>query len=117
MFPGCQILLDQPLRQRMNGDKPNLAALALNPEMHHALAALHVPQPQQAQLLAPDAVIEEGSQYCAIPNTLQLSRAGAASSLRTWASPKAGVLPSFPFAAGRSTPSTGFPTTAFRSQR
>src|SRR5260370_42334647 len=43
---------------------------------------------------------------------LRVSAAGASSSLRAWASPSAGVLPSLPLAIGRFTPSTGLPDTA-----
>ena len=74
VFRHCQILPDQPLRHRVNGNKADLVALALDAEMHHALAALHVAEPQQAQLLAADAVIEQGGEYRAIPYTLQRVR-------------------------------------------
>ncbi len=40
-----QVVLDQPLRHRMYGTKPDLAALAPDPKVHHALAALDVPDP------------------------------------------------------------------------
>src|SRR5271167_2310669 len=54
----CQVLLDQPLRQHLDGDEPDLAALALHPKVQHALTALHVLYPQAAGLLAADAMIE-----------------------------------------------------------
>ena len=41
--------------------------------------------------------------------------AGASSSLRAFASPSAGVLPSLPFTIRSFTPSTGLPDTALRS--
>jgi hypothetical protein len=44
VFRHRQIFLDQPLRHRVNGNEPDLVALALDAEMHHALAALHVAQ-------------------------------------------------------------------------
>jgi len=55
----------------VNGNKPDLVPLAFDAEMHHALPALQVAQPQQAQLLSSDAVIEQGGQYCPVPYTLQ----------------------------------------------
>jgi hypothetical protein len=51
-FTGGQIFFDQPLRHRMHRNKPDLSALAPDPKMHHALTALHVLDPQAAQLLA-----------------------------------------------------------------
>jgi len=58
-----QIFLDQTLRQRLNRDKPDLAALALDLKLQYALTALDVLNAQPAELLAADAVIEEGGQY------------------------------------------------------
>ena len=39
--------------------------------MHDALTALHIAHAQEAQLFAADTVIEQGSQYGAVPYTLQ----------------------------------------------
>jgi hypothetical protein len=112
-----QVGFDGALRHRMHGHEPGLAALALDPEVHHTLAALDVPDPQPAQLRAAHAVIEQGGQNGAIARALervcrrrlqQLARLGVA---------QAGVLPSLPFAIGRLKLSTGLPDTALRSQR
>ena len=46
-------------------------ALAPDPEMHHALTALHVLDSQPAQLLAAHAVIEQGGQDDAIAHALE----------------------------------------------
>jgi hypothetical protein len=35
----------------VNGNKPDLVALALDTKVHHSLAALQIAQAQQAQLL------------------------------------------------------------------
>ena len=117
VFPHLQILADEPQRHRVNGNKSDFVPLALDAEMHDALAALHVLEAQQAQLLAADAVIEQGGEYRAVPYTLQRVRGGASSSRLACASPRAGVLPSLLLVAGRLTPSTGLPRTALRSQR
>ena len=61
-----EIFLDQPLRGGMHGNKSDFVALALDPKMHHALTALQVLHAQPAQLLAAQAVIEQGSQDGAI---------------------------------------------------
>jgi len=45
-----QVFLDQPLRHGMHRNEPDLAPLVLDPKMHHALTALHVADPQPAQL-------------------------------------------------------------------
>ena len=116
-FQGIEIFRNEPLGCGMRGNKANLVALTFDSEMHHSLAALQIAQAQQTQLLAPDTVIEQGGKYRAIPYTLRVSGAGASSSRRACASPRAGVLPSFLFAGGRYTPSTGFPATALCSQR
>jgi hypothetical protein len=58
----------------VNGNKPYLFTLVLDAEMHHSLSALQVAQAQQAQLLTPDAVIEQGGEYRTIPYTLQSVR-------------------------------------------
>ena len=74
VFPERQILLNQPLRHRVNGNEPSLIAFALYAEVHDTLAALHVADPQVAKLFPADAVIEQGRQYRAIPYTLQRVR-------------------------------------------
>ena len=58
----------------MHGNKPDLVALTLDPKMHHALTTLHVLDPQPAQLLAADAVIEQGGQDGAIAHALERVR-------------------------------------------
>jgi hypothetical protein len=106
MATNPQVLLDQPLRHGMHGNEPDLAPLAPDPKMHHALTALHVPDPQPAQLLAAHAVIEQGARMARSRTPLSVSPGGASSSLRAGASPSACVLPSLPLAIGRLTPST-----------
>jgi hypothetical protein len=54
----------------VNGNKPDFVALALDTEVHDALAALHITQAEQAQLFAADAVIEQGGEDGPIPYTL-----------------------------------------------
>jgi hypothetical protein len=44
----------------MHRYEPDFVALALDTEMHHALAALHIAQAKQAKLFAADAAIEAG---------------------------------------------------------
>ena len=94
----------------MNRHEPDLVPLTLDSEVHDALAALHVAHPQQAQLLTPDAVIEQGGKYGTIPYTLQRVRGRGLQQPRACASPRAGVLPSLLLAIGRFTPSTGLPS-------
>jgi hypothetical protein len=101
----------------MHRNVTDFVPFALDAEVHHALAALHVAEPQEAKLLAADAVIEEGSEYRAVPYTLQRFKGRGLQQPPRWASPRAGVLPSLPFAIGHLTPSTGLPATALRSQR
>ena len=69
-----QVLLDQPLCHRMRRNEAGLVALALDPKIHDALTALHVADPQAAQLLAADAVIKQGVQDSAIAQTLERVR-------------------------------------------
>jgi hypothetical protein len=45
--------------------------IAVNPEVHHALAAVQVAQPQPAEFLAADTVIEQGGQDGAIAHALE----------------------------------------------
>src|ERR1700679_2007882 len=48
-MPGeSQVFFDEPLRRGVNGNKPHLVALALDPEMPHTLTALHVLNPEPA---------------------------------------------------------------------
>ena len=67
----CQIFFDQLLRRHMHGNEPNLAVLAVHPEMHHALTALQVTQPQPAEFLTANTVIEQGGQNGAIAHALE----------------------------------------------
>src|SRR6516165_2474742 len=67
----CEVFRDEPLRHGMNGDKPGLAALAVNSEMHHALAAVQVAQPQPAEFLAAHAVIEQGGENGAVTDAIE----------------------------------------------
>ena len=85
--------------------------------MHHTLTALHVPDPQPAQLLAADAVIEQGRQDGPIANALERIRRRRLQQLARLGLPSAGVLPSLPLAIGRFAPSTGLPDTALPSHR
>lgn len=52
-----QVFLDQPLRRRMHGNEPGLPRLPLTRNASRP-AAVDVPDPQAAQRLAADAVIE-----------------------------------------------------------
>jgi len=52
-MPGSRkILLDQPLCRGVHRDEPDFVPLAQNPEMDHALAAVHVPDLQPARFFA-----------------------------------------------------------------
>src|SRR5271163_5188904 len=66
-----QIFLDQPLRQHLDGYEPDLTAFSLDPKMQHALPALDVLYTQAAELLAADAMIEQGGQDGAIADTFE----------------------------------------------
>jgi hypothetical protein len=55
----------------MHGNELDLAALAPDPKMHHALTAPHAPDAQPAQFLAAHAVIEQGGQDGAIAHALE----------------------------------------------
>lgn len=66
-----EIILDQPLRGRVGRHVADLGPLAVDPEMHHALAALQVLDPQPAQLLAPQTVVEQGRQDGAVAYAFQ----------------------------------------------
>jgi len=66
-----QIFLNQPLREHLDGYEPDLVAFPLDPKMQHALPALHVLYAQAAELLATDAMIEQGGQDGAIADTLE----------------------------------------------
>lgn len=117
MFPDFQILRDQQLRRGMHGNEPDFVALAFDPKMHDARAALHIAHAQQAEFLAPDAVIEQGGQYGPVADDLQrIVRRSIEQAARLRVT-KGRVLPSLPFALGRLTPSTGLPSTALRSHK
>jgi hypothetical protein len=70
VLPRFEVLADKPQHHRVNGNKPDLVTLTFYSEVHDALAAPHIAQPKQAQLLTASAVIEQGGEYCAIPYTL-----------------------------------------------
>ena len=55
----------------MHGNETDLVALALDPKMHHSLAALNIAHPQAAQFLAADAVVEQGGENGAIADALE----------------------------------------------
>jgi hypothetical protein len=74
VFPRFEILADEPQRHRVNGNKPDLVALAFDAQMHDALAALHIAQAQQAEFFAADAVIEQGGENGAVAPSLQRVR-------------------------------------------
>jgi hypothetical protein len=57
-----QIGLDRTLRGGIDGHKADLGALAFNPEMHDALAAMQVLYPETAELFTADPMIEQGGQ-------------------------------------------------------
>lgn len=66
-----QVDLNQALALRMHWHKPNLAAFALDPEMDDTFPALYIPDPQHTELLAANAVIEQGRNDGSISNALQ----------------------------------------------
>src|SRR5271168_72818 len=74
VFHHLQIFFDKPQHHRMKRDIADLVAFSPGVEVHDALAALDIPQPEEAQLLAPDAVIEQGSKNGTVPYTLQRVR-------------------------------------------
>ena len=47
-----QIVLDRPLRGRVNRHKADLLPFTLDPEMHDALTAVQILDPQAAELFA-----------------------------------------------------------------
>ena len=112
------ICLDQLLRGHMHGDEADLAALAVHPEMHHAPTAVQVAQPQPAQLLAAEAVIEKGGQDGAIAHALErvlgrgIEQLAGLSVTERRGRAFVGIN-----GRARLTPSTGLPATALRSQR
>jgi hypothetical protein len=57
VLPRFEILADKPQHHRVNGNKPDLAALAFGAQVFDALAALYISEPQQAQRPTADAVI------------------------------------------------------------
>jgi hypothetical protein len=101
-------------RSSMNSDEADFGALTLETKMHHALAALHIAQPEQAQLLAPDAVIEQGGEDCPVAHSPKSVGRWRIEEPPRLGIPKGRVLPSLLLVAGRFTPSTGLPRTAFR---
>ena len=66
-----QIFLDQLLCCCMHGNEADLAALAVHAEMHHALTAVQITQAQTAELIAAEAVLEQGGQNGAIAHALE----------------------------------------------
>src|ERR1051325_11447825 len=57
-----QGFLDQPLGRRGDGNEADLVALALDPEVKDALAAVQILDAQPAEFLAADSVIKQGGQ-------------------------------------------------------
>src|SRR6202011_2476683 len=112
----CQVIFNHPLGSCVNRNEADLGPLAFDAKMHDTLSAVQVLHPQTTEFFAPDAVIQQGSQNGPISDAL-VPAGGASNSFRACTSPSAGVLPSFPLAIGRFTPSTGLPVTALRSQR
>ena len=74
VFPRFQIFANEPQYHRVNRNKTDLVAFAFDTEVHDALAALNVAQPQKAKLFAADAVIEQGGDNGTVPYTLQRVR-------------------------------------------
>ena len=58
----------------MNRHEPDFVALAFDSEVHDALAALHIPWAQRAQLLTADTVIEQDGQYRAVAHAFERIR-------------------------------------------
>ena len=55
----------------MHRHEAYFVALAMHPKMHHALTAVQIAQPQPAEFLAADAVIEQGGEDGAIAHALE----------------------------------------------
>src|ERR1700759_2688604 len=66
-----QIVIDRALRGRIDRDKTDLVALALDPKMQDALAAMQVLDPESAELFAANAVIQQCRQNGPVPQTFQ----------------------------------------------
>ena len=117
-FRRLHVLLNESQHHRVNGDVPDFVALTVDTKMHDALAAVNVTKAQQTQLLAPDAVIEQGGEDCAIPYTLQRVRGWGLqqpSGLRVAEGRGAALV--IIGGGPRLTPSIGLPRTTFCSQR
>jgi hypothetical protein len=65
---------DQTLRGDRQGNIADFLARAFNAQMPHALTALDVPDLQLAQLVPPDAVIEQYGQHRPVAFTLERIR-------------------------------------------
>lgn len=70
-FPHLYIFLNQPRHQGVYRHEPYLVALSFDPEMHHALAALHVLYPQLTQLITAKVVVAQGGEYRPVPNSFE----------------------------------------------
>ena len=71
MSSPIQILLDRALRGRVDGNETDLVALAHDAKMQDTLAAVQVLDPEAAELLAADAVIEQGGENGAVTHPLE----------------------------------------------
>jgi hypothetical protein len=67
----CQVFLNEPLGRHMHRHEADFVALALDAEVQHALTALDIPDPEPAELLAAEAVIEQGGEDGAIAHALE----------------------------------------------
>ena len=56
-FPVFKVLAYEAQCHLVNGNKPDLAAFAMHPEVHDALAGLNITQAQKAKLLTAQPVI------------------------------------------------------------
>ncbi len=88
------VFLDEALRHRMHGHEADFTPrLPLDPEMHHALTALHVLTRNAPQLLAADAVMSRVARNGAIARMPLSMSTGGASSRLTRQGPASSVTP------------------------
>src|SRR6516162_7789867 len=69
-----EIGLNRPERSRVDRNKSDLGALASNPKMQHALAAVQVLHLEATQLFTADAVVKQGRENRTIADALESVR-------------------------------------------
>jgi hypothetical protein len=67
----CEVFFDQALGGHVHRHKPYFVALALDAEVHHAVAALDILHPQSAELLTAEAVIQQNGEDGAVAHTFK----------------------------------------------